>query len=363
MSNLINRRNALNFAPIHSFNQPLNKEIFTVGPIEIPPQITFSPTKKIIYSISSIVSLGLLPLIHYGLSRVIAMNILPAMLATQEKKNYNSAVKNSFAKQQPEIFQEFDLKLDDCAVVNGMAVFKNGAEKADFTAKNAQSQQWMINFNGNGQFYEEGLARFQEYGKNHEVNVLAFNYRGVGESQGEALNPSAWIADGEACVRYLLSKGVLEENIYIPGLSLGGAIGTQVASLHEKIELINERSFGRLSDAAAALTENFLIGTLFRALGWELDNVKAYEKITARKLIIFHPQDALMCESSLYRMVKESIKKNNPAAVEYRTCKGRLKNRLKPEFKPDRVKLQKDFGHVTSLAHNYDIQSDATYPQ
>lgn len=244
---------------------------------------------------------------------------------------------------------------------------------------------------GNAQFYEECLSMFQRFGKQQGANILLFNYKGVGDSEGEAVSPADWVADGEACVRYLLSKGVPENRMLIKGYSLGGAIGTCTAALHRDIALLNERSFGQLSKEAGAFVKELvessfeeidehcygllpkespalaadLVEALFQRIDWEINAAAAYEAITAPKLIVFHKQDAMMPYqiSALYKAIKEAVKERYPEAVDYVLHKGRMKSRLKPEFKPDRVKLLKDFGSVTSDAHTYSIQSDAAYPQ
>jgi alpha/beta superfamily hydrolase len=340
------------------------KEIFHVGPIQISQSVSPSLLRKIIYGVSSIATIGLLPITHHCLSRLAAKCILPALTVSTEDKNENKEAKEAFLKLMSETSHEFDLKMEDGAIINGMTVFKDRDTKKDFCAAEAKEQKWIIHFNGNMQFYEDNLFDAQYHGKNHDANVLIFNYRGVGESKGSPLKADDLIADGEACVKYLLSKGVLEENILIEGFSLGGGIGVQVASLHEKIGLENGSSFSTLSKAASALLNCSAVGKILIALDWELDSVSAYEKIKASKWIFHHKQDAIISyEASLYKGIKEQIKKLNPDAVTTTMHKGKLKNRLKEEFKPIRVKLQRKFRHVTPNAHNYDVKSDPAYPK
>lgn len=340
------------------------KEIFQVGSIQISQSTPPSLIRKIIYGVSSIASIGFLPITHHCLSKLAAKCILPALTVSTEEKHDKKETKEAFLKLMLETSHEFDLKLEDGAIINGVTVFKDRDTKKDFCDAEAKDQKWIIHFNGNMQFYEDNLFDSQYHGKNHDANVLVFNYRGVGESKGSPLKADDLIADGEACVKYLLSKGVPEENILIQGFSLGGGIGIQVASLHEKIGLENGSSFSTLSQAASALVNSSFVGKILIALDWELDSVSAYEKIKTNKWIFYHKQDGVISyDASLYKGIKEQIKKLNPHAVIQTMHKGKLKDRLKEEFKPTRVKLMYKFPHVTTLAHNYDIKSDPAYPK
>lgn len=355
----------LHYMGVHPIKEPVTaKEIFHVGPIKISQSANSSLLRKIIYGVSSIASIGLLPITQHCLSKLAAKMILPALTISTEEKQDNKETKEAFSKLMSETCHEFDLKLEDGAIINGMTVFKDGDTKKDFCAAEAKDQKWIIHFNGNMQFYENNLFDAQYHGRNHDANVLIFNYRGVGESKGSPLKADDLIADGEACVKYLLSKGVPEENILIQGFSLGGGVGIQVASLHEKIGLENGSSFSTLSQAASALLNSSFAGKILIALDWELDSVSAYEKIKASKWVFHHKQDAVISyDVSLYKGLKEQIKKLNPHAVIQTMHKGKLKDRLKEEFKPSCIKLMRKFPHKTSFAHNYDIKSDPAYPK
>lgn len=341
-----------------------NKEEFQVGHIEIPQANTTSLSGKIIYGISSVVTLGLVPLTLNRLAKFIAKLVLPALTISKEEKLRNQFQKNNFLRLMTDTAHEFDLKMEDGATINGIGIFQDKEGKKEFCENKAKNQTWVVHFNGNMQFYENSLYNSLSTGKNLEVNLLVFNYRGVGESQGNPITTQDLIADGEACIKYLLSKGVPEENILIDGLSLGGGVGTQVASLHERIRLINLNSFSSLSQIVS-VHFNSIFGKILISLGWELDSIKAFEKIKADKLIVYHKKDAIMPYESvcLYKMMKERIKKQNSDAVYFGIHKGKLKSRLKAEFKSPRVKLLREFPQSTIEAHVYDFKCDPAYPR
>lgn len=300
--------------------------------------------------------------IRHGLSKLVPKLILPALWGnTPEKKASVQRLKQAFQEAKPEKCQEFDLRIDKQNSINGMTLFLNPQEKQAFGDQTAKEQKWIIRFNGNNQWYEDWLNESLKFGKECQANVLVFNYRGVGESYGEVTKPEDLILDGEACVQYLLSKGVKEENILIYGQSLGGGVGTQVARIHDKVGMINDRSFGSLSKIVRAFTHSWLLAKLVTSLGWELDSAKAFAEMKNKKLIVFHKKDGVIPyhKASLYHVYKERIKAKNPDAFEKSLHKGKVKKRLKAEFKPRRVKLQEYITKGAELeAHNYAIYSD-----
>lgn len=322
-----------------------SKEIFEVDHVDIPLQVPHSIRRKVIFALSSIATLGLVPLAAYGASKLIPTIILPALFAEEKRKIFCKELKQGYLRGY--CHREFDLKTKDGTVVNGVVLLRDDHTKEAFVAKKAGDQKWIVRFNGNNEFYEDNLEGTKKFADSVEANILVFNYRGVGDSQRSPTKPEDLIMDGEACIQYLLSKGVKEENILIHGLSLGGGIGSQVASLHEKIALVNERSFSTLTTVASALTNSSLAKSLLLSFGWELDSVKAYEKIKAAKLVVYHKQDAVMpyLKASLYNALKEQFKEKNAGV------------------KPLKVKLQRKFQRLTSDAHNYSLLKDEAYPQ
>lgn len=343
------------------------KEVFTIDSnAPISEQAPFLSCHTA-YRISSVCSLGLLPFMRKQFASLAATLILPAWMgSTQAVRMEHQQLKNRWKESLEETSQEFDLEIKDQATINGMALFLNKAEKESFTQKAASEQKWVIRFNGNGQFYELSIEESLELANHLQANMLLFNYRGVGESQGRPVKAEDLVMDGEACVQYLLSKGVKEENILIYGLSLGGGVGTQVVKLHEKMGLINDRSFSSLSTVIRALLGSGFLAKLAPALGWELDSEKTFAEIKNKKMIVFHKNDGVIPyhQAALYKLYKQKIKTTNPQAVEKALHKGKMKDRLKAEFKPERVKLQARFTKRQGvLAHCYPIYTDKSFPK
>jgi alpha/beta superfamily hydrolase len=88
----------------------------------------------------------------------------------------------------------------------------------------ASNQKWTLWLHGNGSFFEHSLESLTEFAEEVNCNLLTFNYRGVGKSQGVALTEFDLVVDARAFFEYLLSCGVLSGNILIYGFSLGGGV-------------------------------------------------------------------------------------------------------------------------------------------
>lgn len=334
---------------------------------QMPPQIVANQLRRSVYAISSVCTLGILPLIRRKLANLVSNLIVPALInSTVGMKKENQQRKRFFQESYVEKCKEFDLHVNRTATINGMTLFLSEAEKKAFEQQQSAEQKWIVYFNGNGAFYEWALEQSQQLAEDCQANMLVFNYRGVGESRGQVTQPEDLIQDGEACIQYLLSKGVREENIVIYGHSLGGGVGTQVAKMHEKVGLINDRSFGSLSAAIHTITKSRLLAYLAVSLGWELDSVQAFEEMKNKKLIVWHKEDGVISyhKSALYKALKERIKTSNPSSAEESAHKGMLKKRLKAQYKPQGVKLQRKIAEWERYeAHNYEVCADTAFPK
>lgn len=343
----VNNQNAVNKTTPLSQEIP-QKESIVFGPDDISSKLTVSPQKNFFLD-------------FFGASVQIAKNLLPASSAFEAVKFENKRKKTEFLQKENNKTHEFDIKFGN-DLINGMVLFLDSAKKQDFKEGKTQDQKWIIHFNHSASFYETELAAMQVLGKDIQSNVLVFNYRGIGESRGMFSRIEDLMVDGSLCTRYLLAHGILEKNILVHGHALGGALGLNVAALYDKIGVMAAGCFSSLSKAASARVP--LSGQFLAKFGWDLDALSAYEKIKAKKLIIYHKQDNVVPykESSLYKALKEKIK-SSPAAVEEKIDQGIVKNSLKAEYKPARVKLRHKFDFVTDAAHHYPLSKDPAYDE
>lgn len=169
------------------------------------------------------------------------------------------------------------------------------------TSNLPQEQKWVIFFLGNdttairGICENDGLIQFAETAN---LNILTIDYRGVGESQGWARSRHDLFKDGEAAVQYLLSLGIASEHILIYGHSLGGAVATHVAALHQEkdheIRLLADRTFSSTSAVihhALPMIHHdlpkvikYFASFIFRFLGWEFNNTQIFQSLKGKKV-------------------------------------------------------------------------------
>jgi len=82
------------------------------------------------------------------------------------------------------------------------------------------------------------------------VNVLVFDYRGYGRSEG-APSEEGTYADAQAAHRWLRERGFAAQNIIALGKSLGGAIATELAMRETVGGLVLQSAFTSIADVGA----------------------------------------------------------------------------------------------------------------
>jgi fermentation-respiration switch protein FrsA (DUF1100 family) len=108
----------------------------------------------------------------------------------------------------------------------------------------------MIFFHGNGGNISNVSWLARRFAK-HGFNVLIFDYRGYGASDGVAAKESELYADGDAAVDFvMIKKGVRSEQIVLYGHSLGTAIVSDVASRKAFGAVVLESGFSSASSVA-----------------------------------------------------------------------------------------------------------------
>ena len=142
---------------------------------------------------------------------------------------------------------------------------------------------------GNAQTIATALPDLVAISLINKCHVTTFHYRGVSGSKGRALSINDVFKDCVAQVENLFKSGVSARSLIVSGFSLGGGLATKVVShyhqLGKRIYLFNDRSFGRLSDVAAAWYGNPLrvfFRKLLRLFDWEIDADKFYLQIPSK---------------------------------------------------------------------------------
>ena len=123
-------------------------------------------------------------------------------------------------------------------------------------------------------------------------SVLAFDYRGYGQSSGPSPSEPAIFADAEAAWQYLTStRHIAPHNITICGHSIGGAVAIHLASQHPKVNrLIVESSFTSMRDAV--ITKNiYRAFPIDQLLTESLNSLSKVQKLTMPVLYVHGDQD------------------------------------------------------------------------
>ncbi|HPN84655.1 MAG TPA: alpha/beta hydrolase, partial [Victivallales bacterium] len=121
-------------------------------------------------------------------------------------------------------------------------------------------------------------------------NVLIFDYRGYGRSEGSPSEKGTYL-DADAAYDYLMKKGIPEKEIIIFGRSLGGAVAVDLASRNNPSALIIESTFSSIPDMAAKLYP-FLPARLLCVIKY--DSLMKIEKIKCPLLVVHSPHDEII---------------------------------------------------------------------
>ena len=144
-------------------------------------------------------------------------------------------------------------------------VIPSGAENVWFTsADGTRLNGWffasqtkpelasMIFFHGNGGNIANVGWLAQRFAS-HGFNVLIFDYRGYGGSDGVAANEADLYADGDAAVDFVMhKKGIRSEQIVLYGHSLGTTVVADVASRRTFGAVVLESGFSSASSVATS---------------------------------------------------------------------------------------------------------------
>jgi alpha/beta superfamily hydrolase len=286
------------------------KEIdnFVFHPIKIKPiiinifKIVAAIFFPLVILVSTIAALAYCLFQRIGYNQFIARFFgLPAL--RKDKKELDTLRLHVLSTHDKVVVQEKTLQISDTVSLNGIEVKNRKA-----------TNKWLIYFNGNSGCYEANFESIKTMSTELNVNVVCFNYRGVGKSSGVCLNGESLEEDAKACIQYLLDKDISAEDITCYGFSLGGAAAGSVlnkdtfsSEIIEKIRFINDRSFSTAKKASTSLIRIKPYSSLFRFLtkkNWNLKPYKNAKEIQGRLTIINSPHDAVIPLHSASYLVK-----------------------------------------------------------
>lgn len=175
---------------------------------------------------------------------------------------------------------------------------------------------------GNFQKYEEWLWFFDMYAQEAGAGFMAFNFRGVGRSEGAVRCAGDLVNDVSACVDFLLARpAVTPEKVVLHGFSIGGAVAALYLGSDDAppLALVSDRSLRTLPHTAYAIFRGppsqlkpsqstrercrarlrcwvLAVGSCLavlalRMLGWDMAAEDAWEGIKGRKVVLYHRMD------------------------------------------------------------------------
>ncbi|MCI5056480.1 MAG: alpha/beta hydrolase [Flavobacteriales bacterium] len=148
---------------------------------------------------------------------------------------------------------------------------------------------------GNGKdmdsFWDYHIMPLAHVGGKHRYGVMALDYRGFGNSEGE-FNTDNFIEDVNACIEWLKGQGLTEERLVIMGNSLGAMPAvhgcTRSTSLMSS-KLILDAPFPGITPVLQGETGLSLSGSTLSDFG-DADNAKEIESFKG-SLLWFHCKD------------------------------------------------------------------------
>jgi len=123
------------------------------------------------------------------------------------------------------------------------------------------------------------------------VNVLIFDYRGYGRSDGEPTEINIY-ADARAAYNWLLEeKQLMPSDIFLFGRSLGGAVAIELAVSNECAGVILESSFTSIVDMGRRLYPYLPVSLLAR---YRFDAISKIGQVRSKVLVTHSPDDEMI---------------------------------------------------------------------
>lgn len=154
--------------------------------------------------------------------------------------------------------------------------------------------------------YENMIKAYLERG----INVVCFDYPGVGLSQGSFSEENSYAAV-QAIINYLTGEGVPKNKMLLEGYSMGSGPATQVAAQNEGVNLLLHCPFLKPSAVGDAILQEQNVPKFSRNVAQRLvdytlhyDNLAKINQVAGNIGIISMSQDANLHESTLHHAQK-----------------------------------------------------------
>ncbi len=199
------------------------------------------------------------------------------------------------------IFQDKLLYFPDKTLVANPGHLGCKFEEIEFiTVDNVKLHGWYIPsdsakytllfFHGNAGNISHRLESIKQF-HDLDLNVLIFDYRGFGKSDGKPSEQGTYL-DADAAWNFLVKeKNIKQDKIIIFGRSLGAAVACHLSMKTEPVALIMESAFLSVPELAAQIYPFLPVRWLSR---FNYNNGKSIQKINCPTLIIHSPKDEII---------------------------------------------------------------------
>lgn len=201
---------------------------------------------------------------------------------------------------------------------------KNGCklDGVTLTAKKNSENRHLVYFLPNYMLWQESVTKLDQLRSFTQATVSCNNYRGCGKSDGYTWAEKTLVSDGVKQVEALIAQGVVSRNIVLYGYSLGGGVAMQVAkALAEKgvhVHVVNERSFSSVKNFCLECPELYYnaAALIAKHIGWELDSVKALEKLRGKVIVIHNDNDDVIPHKATLKVAIDAMGKKRISHVD-----------------------------------------------
>lgn len=238
--------------------------------------------------------------------------VLPVAYRSHAARKIRRQRREEYLKQHPQVKRRC-LQASDGKRIDALEVWHPKAHAR-------QKNKWIVYFPGNSEQYEDLFAFIDRYQAALPVNILVFNYRGAGDSEGP-VTPWGVDLDAVAVLDYA-TRGLAchPRDLLVIGRSLGGGISAKALGHFPEAGFCVERSFSSLHDTVRSTVGMGVIGHvaawLLTFCGWNLDSVKNWARIDhGRKWMVYHKTDeTIPYETSQlhYALSTQEEAKKNP---------------------------------------------------
>ncbi len=158
-----------------------------------------------------------------------------------------------------------------------------------FHEKDIKKYKTILYFHGNAGSLENRIHKLNHF-RDMNVNFLIIAWRGFSGNQGKPSETGLY-KDGESAIKWLLKKGVDEQNIVIYGESLGTGVATHLSQNKKFAGVILETPFTSMIDAAKKFYPYIPVGLLLKD---KFENKNKIKNIKSPILIMHGEKDQIV---------------------------------------------------------------------